>query len=80
MNLLEPEASQNKILLWVNGGKHELNPGTTLGMLLQGLSISKQDAGVAVALNSEVIPKNQWERITLEPGINIEIVHAVAGG
>jgi len=38
------------------------------------------DSGIAVALNSDVVPRSEWDTTTLEAGDRIEIVTAAAGG
>lgn len=36
--------------------------------------------GMAVALNQTVVPRSQWETITLAPGDALDILIAVQGG
>jgi sulfur carrier protein len=40
----------------------------------------KKPNGVAVALNSMVIPKQKWESVKIKENDSIEIIHAVQGG
>lgn len=49
----------------------------TLGGLVDGHVPDR--AGVAVAVNSEVVPRDQWDR-ALADGDRVEIVRAVQGG
>ncbi len=67
--------------LIVNGKEIAIpQSGTTLEELLKQFHVSKENQGVAVAVNEQVIPKQQWESTTVQPGDNIEIVRAVQGG
>ncbi len=67
--------------LIVNGKEIAIpKSGTMLEELLKQFHVSKEDQGVAVAVNEQVIPKQQWESTTVQPGNNIEIVRAVQGG
>ncbi len=36
--------------------------------------------GVAIAINEQVIPKSQWERVVLSNGDSVEFFSVVAGG
>ncbi len=40
----------------------------------------KKDKGIAVALNSQVIPKNLWESTSLQQNDSILIITATQGG
>lgn len=64
----------------VNGKTQTAQPGALLTEVLGELSISKDDSGIAVAVNGAVLPRSEWDNTRLEPGTKIEIVHAVAGG
>ena len=37
-------------------------------------------AGMAVALNGEVVPRGQWADTPLNEGDRLDVFHAVAGG
>jgi sulfur carrier protein len=50
----------------------------TLALLIESLSM-KSDR-VAVELNREIVPRDQWLQIILEDGDRLEIVHFVGGG
>lgn len=65
-----------KILL--NGGFAETVEGASIASLLQQLDISRER--VAVELNSDIIPKADYEKRLLSDGDKIEIVHFVGGG
>lgn len=63
----------------LNGRPTELRDAA-LSPLLAELGIEPGRAGVAVALNGEVVPRSGWERTALEPGDELEIVGARQGG
>ncbi len=50
----------------------------TLAALIESLSM-KSDR-VAVELNREIAPRDQWPQIVLKDGDRLEIVHFVGGG
>ncbi len=50
----------------------------TLAALIESLSM-KSDR-VAVELNREIAPRDQWPKIILKDGDRLEIVHFVGGG
>jgi sulfur carrier protein len=45
-----------------------------------GQATDGQKLGVAIALNSEVVPRSQWSATALADGDTIELVTAVQGG
>ena len=38
------------------------------------------ESGVAIAVNGDVLPHDDWPRAQLQEGDEIEVVHAMAGG
>jgi sulfur carrier protein len=42
--------------------------------------ISDRSTGIAVALNSEVVPRGDWPATAVRPGDRIDVVTAVQGG
>lgn len=40
----------------------------------------KDNSSIAIAINNEVIPKEQWDTIKLSDGDNLLIIHATCGG
>lgn len=50
----------------------------TLGTLIEQLGM-KADR-VAVELNRQIVPRNQWAQTTLKDGDQLEVVHFVGGG
>ena len=62
----------------LNGEATELPEDVTVAEILQRLGAP--DRGVAVAVDSEVVPRGQWERTAIHAGARVEVVQAVQGG
>jgi sulfur carrier protein len=63
----------------VNGDVKELGPTKTIAALVQEITGSPEQRGVAVARNGEIVRRDAWSQ-TVEDGDEIEIVRAVQGG
>lgn len=63
----------------VNNKLYAVQPGTTVSALLQFIQLPSEK-GVAVAINSQVIPKNAWASQQLQTADNITIIRATQGG
>ena len=66
------------ISIILNGDTREIPPGLTVQGLLDHLEMGGEQ--VAVARNSEIVPKSDYESVCIEAGDSIEIVHAIGGG
>jgi len=64
--------------LTINGEHRSLAPVETLRALVQQLGM-KSDR-VAIELNFEIVPREQWAQTPLKDGDRLEIVHFVGGG
>lgn len=62
----------------VNNTCHTLPSQTSLQDLLTQLDIS--DKGIAVAVNNEIISKNEWSSRALAEGENVLVIRATQGG
>lgn len=62
----------------INGENRNFEAPLTLAGLVQVLGM-KTDR-VAVELNRDIVPRDQWDRIQLADGDRLEIVHFVGGG
>ena len=62
----------------VNNTAHTLNLSSNLQDLLTQLDISEK--GIAVAVNNQIISKNDWNRRELAEGENVLIIRATQGG
>ncbi len=63
--------------LTINGQQQDSAP-STLAQLIEHLGM-KQDR-VAVELNRNIVPRDQWAETHLAEGDQLEIVHFVGGG
>ena len=63
----------------VNNKLYAVQPGITIAALLQFIQLTS-DKGIAVALNSQVIPKTTWQQQVLQSADNITIIRATQGG
>ncbi len=68
----------------VNGQERSLEPGTTVADLVASLSLSgtarRGGRGIAVAIDTEVVPRSSWGDTELMPGVRVEVLTAVQGG
>jgi sulfur carrier protein len=64
--------------LIVNGGEQTTAAQLTLADLVRG--VSDRESGIAVALNSEVVPRSMWTTTDLREGDRVDVVTAVQGG
>jgi len=62
----------------LNGSRREVADGTTLGQLVAEFSLP--DRGVALAMNSEVVPRSAWAKTQVPPDAQVEVVTASKGG
>ncbi len=62
----------------VNNTAHIFSSQSNLQDLLTQLDIS--DKGIAVAVNNQIISKNEWSRWQLAEGENVLIIQATQGG
>ena len=81
--------------IWVNEQAHDCAPALTISQLLQQLasqpgvlapqlrrSLSDDSAitGLAIAHNQQVLNREQWPLIELQPGDRLTLFSIVAGG
>jgi sulfur carrier protein len=63
----------------VNNKLYEMQQGITIAALLQFIQLTS-DKGIAVAINSQVIPKTNWQQQVLQSADNVTIIRATQGG
>ena len=63
----------------VNGEARHVPPGARLVAVVELLA-PEPNAGVAVAVNGQIVPRARWHEKEVHDGDRIEIVHAVQGG
>lgn len=64
----------------INGEDKEINKIMNVWDLLVSLEIDPLQAGIAVAVEREVIPKSRWKECEVTENSEIEIIRAVQGG
>jgi sulfur carrier protein len=66
--------------LTVNGEPLELPEGATVEYLVECAGPPARDRGIAVAVDSEVVPRSAWNDTVLSEGQRIELLAAMQGG
>jgi sulfur carrier protein len=64
--------------LIINGDRREFADGLRLAILVEQLGMKPER--VAIELNRDIIPRDQWAATALKNGDRLEIVHFVGGG
>jgi sulfur carrier protein len=62
----------------LNGAPYQVAPGATLADLIEALSLSNQ--ALALAVNRNVVPRQQWRERGVQPGDQVEVVRPIGGG
>ena len=68
------------MIVTVNGDEQSLADGTTVDALVSALGLTADGRGVAVAVDTQVVPRSEWDTTELPPGARVEVVAAVQGG
>ena len=63
----------------LNGKAHEIKLGLSLINLIEELGLSERKA-IAIALNGEVLKREDYSGVVLNEGDSLEIVRAIGGG
>lgn len=64
--------------IWLNGEAHEIDAGTTIASLVDGLGLER--GWVVVERNLTVPERERWEEVVLEPDDQVELVRFMGGG
>jgi sulfur carrier protein len=64
----------------LNGQQTELRDDATVQHAVESLNLPAAGRGVAVAVNSEVVPRGEWGKTQLHEGARVEILRAIQGG
>lgn len=64
----------------INGEDKEISQNMNVWDLLIFLEIDPLQAGIAVAVAREVVPKSKWKEHVVTENCEIEIIRAVQGG
>ncbi|HEY3865087.1 MAG TPA: sulfur carrier protein ThiS [Solirubrobacteraceae bacterium] len=67
-------------MIFVNGEESDLRAGETVAVALARLRLSSDTRGVAVAVDSQVVPRSAWEAFTLSADARVEVLSAMQGG
>ena len=62
----------------LNGESKEVPEGCTAQQLIELLGLV--DRRLAMEVNREILPRSRFEQHHLQPGDQVEIVHAIGGG
>ncbi|MRX09753.1 sulfur carrier protein ThiS [Pseudoduganella sp. FT25W] len=62
----------------LNGTPHLVPPEHTLHQLVDALSLTGQ--ALALAVNRNVVPRQQWQQRVLQAQDKVDIVRAIGGG
>lgn len=63
----------------VNKEKQLVSENFTITSLLKKMNLTGK-AGFAVALNQQIVPKNNWDKTALKEGDNILLIEIPEGG
>jgi sulfur carrier protein len=61
-------------------GERKALPGRATIASAVNESGAQEGRGVAVAVDGEVVPRGEWERLELRDGQQVEVLRAVQGG
>ena len=64
----------------LNGEERDLRDGATVSDAVEASGAPESRAGLAVAVEGEVVPRGQWAVQALHEGDRIEVLQAVQGG
>ena len=68
----------NVAKIQLNGNPYAINNKTNLKQLLNKLKIEKTK--VAIEINCAIVEKNKYQKVILNKGDKVEIVHFIGGG
>ena len=69
---------KNKIQIYINGKKKNINVNDNLNNILEDFSIKNKL--VAIELNEEVVPKSKYKTKRISQNDRIEILELIGGG
>jgi len=62
----------------LNGEVQRADGPLTVGELLERFAL--RERRVAVAINTNVVPRSRFDEVKIEAGDRVEVIHAVGGG
>lgn len=66
------------VSIMLNGEKKELDSAVTVSELIRSLGI--RTGAMAVEINQKIVPKTDYDNVTITDGDRVEIVTFVGGG
>lgn len=69
---------KERMQIIVNNKAMEMAEGSTLSTLAEALRLPEK--GVAVAVNNQMIPREEWSATSLQAGAQIVVIKAACGG
>ena len=66
--------------IYINGEEKTVRSDLNVHDLLIALELNPKQAGIAVAVDREVIPRTAWQATELREDSEVEIIRAVQGG
>lgn len=66
------------ISIRINGESREFEDSITIQELIQRIQLTSQT--IAVAVNSEIVPRSAFEKVRVQDKDHVEIIRAVGGG
>ena len=66
------------MIVIVNGTQREVPPGATVAELVEAMGLPSR--GVAVAVETDVVPRSTWSRTVVTDGARVDVVTAMQGG
>lgn len=67
-------------MIVVNGEAQDRGAGEPVAAVLERLGIGADARGVAVAVDGEVVPRAEWQTLTIPDGSRVEVLRAMQGG
>ena len=75
---MEPSGTPAGLEIELNGAPHRVASGAHLQDLIDALELTGQ--ALALAVNRQVVPRQQWVARSLAAGDKVDIVRAIGGG
>ena len=69
---------KERMQIIVNNKAMEMAEGSTLSALAEALRLPEK--GVAVAVNNQMIPREEWSATSLQEGTQVVVIKAACGG
>jgi sulfur carrier protein len=66
------------MIILLNNKNQELKSASNLLALIQELNLPEK--GIALAVNNQVIPKNDWQSFELSEQMRVTLIRATQGG